>query len=161
MGHHASTTDCQFILVCYTWLMHLFIIPLAVAIIAQIIKLGLEVYNGTFAWSHVNSYGGMPSTHAALVTSLSTTLYYFEGIASPAFAISLVLLVVTARDAMGYRRQLGVHAQIVNKLVKELPDRREYQFPFLTEKLGHGFLEVLVGFLVGVLGTVVILALAA
>jgi acid phosphatase family membrane protein YuiD len=131
--------------------MYLFIIPLAVMIVTQGIKLSLEYYQGNFSWSHVNSYGGMPSSHAAFVASLSYILGRFQGLDSPAFAVSLVLLIVVLRDAMGFRWQLGIHGKILNKLIKELPATKEYQFPVLSERLGHTPLEVSVGLLTGIL----------
>jgi uncharacterized protein len=131
--------------------MHLFLIPLAVMIITQAIKLSLEYYEGNFSWSHVNSYGGMPSSHAAFVASLSYILARFEGIDSPAFAVSLILLIIVLRDAMGFRWQLGIHGKILNMLIKELPATKEYQFPVLSERLGHTPLEVTVGLATGII----------
>lgn len=131
--------------------MYLFIIPLAVMLVTQAIKLGIEYYRGNFSWSHVNSYGGMPSSHAAFVSSLSYVLAHFEGLDSPAFAVSLILLIIVLRDAMGFRWQLGIHGRILNKLIKELPDTKEYQFPILSERLGHTPLEVTVGIITGIL----------
>lgn len=119
-------------------------------LITQGIKLSLEYYEGTFSWSHVNSYGGMPSSHAAFVASLSYMLWHFQGLNSPAFAVSLVLLIIVLRDAMGFRWQLGIHGKILNKLIKELPATKEYQFPVLSERLGHTPLEVTVGLIVGI-----------
>ena len=119
-------------------------------IITQGIKLTLEYYQGNFSWSHVNSYGGMPSSHAAFVASLSYVLWRFQGLDSPAFAVSLVLLVIVLRDAMGFRWQLGIHGKILNKLIKELPATKEYQFPMLSERLGHTPLEVMVGLVAGI-----------
>lgn len=133
--------------------MHLFIIPLAVMLVTQGIKMAIEYSKGTFSWSHVSGYGGMPSSHAALVTSLAYTMGYFEGITSPAFALSLILFAVVLRDALGIRYQLGVHGTVLNRLIKELPDREEYKFPILTERLGHSLPEVSAGIVVGFLLT--------
>ena len=127
--------------------------------VTQAVKMAIELSHGTFSWSRINSYGGMPSSHAALATSLSYTLAYFEGVRSPAFAISLILLVMILRDAMGFRYQLGVHGTILNRLIKELPDREEYKFPILSERLGHKPAEVAVGILFGIFGTMFIIAL--
>jgi len=140
--------------------MHLFIIPLLMMVATQAIKLALEAYKGNFTWAHVNSYGGMPSSHAAIVASLSYTLGYFQGLDSPSFAISLILFVIIIRDAMGFRYQLGIHGQILNKLIKELPDRKEYRFPVLSERLGHTLAEVTVGIIIGIAGTALVIALA-
>lgn len=138
--------------------MHIFIIPLLVMLVTQGYKIIREVYNGTFVWSHINSYGGMPSSHAALATSLCYTIAHFESIRSAAFAVSLILWVVILRDAMGFRYQLGVHGTILNKLIKELPDRAEYKFPVLSERLGHTPLEVTVGFIFGIVGSIIAIA---
>jgi len=137
--------------------MHLFIIPLVVMIITQALKLFIEAARGNFSWSHLTGYGGMPSSHSAIVVSLSTTLGYYEGFASPAFAVSIILLSLVLRDAAGLRFQLGVHGHIINKLIKELPEREEYKFPVLTERLGHTLLEVSAGGVVGLILTVLMI----
>lgn len=139
--------------------MHLFIIPLAVMLVTQGIKMAIEYSKGTFSWTHVNGYGGMPSSHAALVTSLAYTMGYYEGVRSPAFALALILFAVVLRDALGIRYQLGVHGKIINRLVKELPDREEYKFPILTERLGHTIPEVSAGIAVGLLLTALAIGL--
>lgn len=129
--------------------MRLFIIPLAVMVATQLIKTVREALHGTFSWSHLVGYGGMPSSHAALVTSLAYTVGYYEGVRSAAFAISIILVAVVLRDALGLRYQLGVHGSILNRLVKELPDREEYKFPVLGERYGHTVPEVIVGTIIG------------
>jgi len=128
-------------------------------ILAQAIKLAQEAYHGTFAWSHINNYGGMPSSHAAFATSLVVVLAYFEGVDSPAFAVALILLIVIMRDATGYRWQLGIHGSILNRLIKELPDDREYRFPVLSDRLGHTPLEVAVGGIVGIAASLAIISI--
>lgn len=139
--------------------MHFFIIPLLVMVVTQAIKLTIEIYHGNFAWSHVNSYGGMPSSHAALVASLAMTIAYFEGVRTAAFAVAIVTFIIIVRDAMGFRYQLGIHGRILNQLIKELPDRDEYKYPILSERLGHTLPEVTVGIIVGIAGTLALLPL--
>ncbi|OGY92902.1 MAG: hypothetical protein A3B31_00875 [Candidatus Komeilibacteria bacterium RIFCSPLOWO2_01_FULL_53_11] len=139
--------------------MRFFIIPLLVMVVTQGIKMLIEASKGTFEWSHVNGYGGMPSSHVALATSLSYTIAYFEGLASPAFAVSLILLVILLRDATGYRYQLGIHGRILNGLIKELPDRKEYKYPILSERIGHTPAEVTVGVIAGAMLSAAIIAL--
>ena len=139
--------------------MHLFIIPLLIMVVTQAVKLALEAYQGTFSWSHINNYGGMPSSHAALASSLAYTVGYFEGFDSSAFAIALILFIVIIRDATGYRFQLGIHGRILNQLIKDLPDRQEYKYPILSDRLGHKPTEVLVGVIIGLVGTAALIAL--
>lgn len=138
--------------------MHLFIIPLLVMIVTQGIKVAIELSKGKFSWAHLTSYGGMPSSHAAFTVSLSYTIGYYEGISNPAFAVSLILFVIIIRDAIGVRHELGAHGRVLNKLIKELPDRDEYKFPVLSERLGHTVLEVAAGICVGLIATALIIA---
>ena len=127
-----------------------FLIPLAVVISNQLIKMVIDITRGGFTWPSIFSYGGMPSSHSAVVTSLATVMAYYKGMASAEFAIALVLALLTIRDASGIRYQLGTQGQTINKLVKELPDDREYHFPVLTERFGHKNTEVFVGIVLGV-----------
>ncbi|MCD4761235.1 divergent PAP2 family protein [bacterium] len=130
------------------------IIPLAVVIINQIIKLVLEMFKGNFSWPKLLGYGGMPSSHSALVTSLLIVLGYYQGLKSPEFAIAAIVAMITIKDAAGIRWQLGSHGRILNQLVKELPNKKEYKYPILNERFGHTSLEVLVGVLLGIVLTV-------
>ncbi len=127
----------------------LLIIPVAVLVVSQAIKMALELSRGELTWPSVLSYGGMPSSHSALVTSLATVLAHYRGLASAEFAISFVLAILVIRDAAGSRRQLGKQGRTINQLIKELPDDREYHFPLLSEKFGHKNTEVLFGILLG------------
>ena len=136
----------------------LFIIPIAIMFLNQLIKVIIEITKGNFSLPVLLSYGGMPSSHAALVTSLATVIGYYQGIKSPEFAISIVLAIIIIRDASGIRYQLGTQGQTINKLVKELPDNREYSFPVLSEKFGHKNIEVFVGILVGFILTFLFIA---
>lgn len=127
----------------------LFLIPLSIMIINQIIKVALEMRQGKFSWPVILSYGGMPSSHAAVVTSLTYVMGYYEGLNSSSFAISLVLTLLILRDATGIRWQLGNNSKVINRLIKELPDDREYSFPILNERFGHRNIEVFFGIIVG------------
>src|SRR5574344_1670195 len=52
--------------------------------------------------------GSMPSSHAALVTSLCTTIGFRSGINSDVFILSVGFFLVTIRDAVGGRRANGI-----------------------------------------------------
>jgi acid phosphatase family membrane protein YuiD len=135
----------------------LFAIPLLVMIINQIVKVLLEMRKGKFSWPVILSYGGMPSSHAAVVTSLTYVMGYYQGLQSPSFAISLVMALLILRDATGIRWQLGNNSKVINRLIKELPDDREYAFPVLHERFGHRNIEVFFGIIVGLLGAVLLI----
>ncbi|PWB38753.1 MAG: hypothetical protein C3F02_02485 [Parcubacteria group bacterium] len=135
----------------------LILIPLAVLVINQAIKMIIELAKGSLTWPSLLSYGGMPSSHSALVTSLATVMAYYQGLNSAEFAMSIILALIVMRDASGIRWQLGNQGRTINQLIKELPDDREYHFPVLSEKFGHKNTEVLVGILLGLVLTIIII----
>ena len=53
--------------------------------------------------------GGMPSGHAASVAALTLAIFLHEGV-STAFAVALILMFVTLRDAVGVRLAAGEQA---------------------------------------------------
>jgi len=122
-------------------------------IVNQIIKVIIEIIKGKFTWFSVLSYGGMPSSHAAVVTALVYLMAKYEGLDSPSFALALILALLTIRDATGIRWQIGKNSKLINQLIKELPDDKEYHYPVLEERFGHKNSEVLVGILVGLIFT--------
>lgn len=137
----------------------LFLIPLLVMIINQIIKVLLEILRGNFTWFSILSYGGMPSSHAATVTSLVYVMAYYQGLTSPSFALALITALLIIRDATGIRWQIGKNSKLINQLIKELPDEKEYRYPVLEEKFGHKNSEVIVGILVGLVFTYLLVAI--
>ncbi|MFA5127262.1 MAG: divergent PAP2 family protein [Patescibacteria group bacterium] len=135
----------------------LFLIPLVVMFVNQIVKVLLEIFRGRFTWFSILSYGGMPSSHAATVTSLVYCMAYYQGLNSPAFALALVLALLIIRDATGIRWQIGKNSRLINQLIKELPDEREYHYPVLEERFGHKNSEVIVGILLGLVVTIILI----
>ncbi len=129
-----------------------FFYPLIIAVIVHLIKMFIDVIKKRFTWSHFWGYGGMPSSHAALVASLATSVYLYEGI-SVGFGISVVFAVVVIRDALGLRSYLSEHSRVINKLIKDLPDEEEYKYPYLEERIAHTSLQLIVGALLGIIIT--------
>ncbi len=128
------------------------IVPFLTAIGTQILKLAVDGIKGNLDLKHMwDSYGGMPSSHAAFVASLTTMVGFEAGWTSPVFALALVFAIVTIRDAAGFRREIGTHGQILNRLVKELPPEEAKTYQKLSERWGHSFSEIVVGSLIGVL----------
>jgi len=117
----------------------------------QIFKFVREAARGQMRWSVLNAYGGMPSAHTAFVASLTTAVGISEGMDSPAFAITFILSLIIARDAIGFRRYLGTHGRVINMLMRELPDGEGLKYPpRVRERVGHTPLEAVVGGLVGI-----------
>jgi hypothetical protein len=96
-------------------------------------------------------YGGMPSNHSAIVTSVTVLLAMQEGIDHPAFGVAVALAFIVFLDAGSLRREVGRHARAINNLTSEhnSPSR-------LRERMGHTRIEILAGILVG--GVVAFLA---
>ena len=124
-------------------------IPLLVVIIVQGMKTIYDLSKKEFTWNVFINYGGMPSGHTAMVVATATTIGLYAGLTSPVFLLSLVLAILVIRDALGFRMQLSEHAKILNKLIKELPDEKEFSYPSSPERLGHTISQVIVGGLIG------------
>ena len=124
------------------------VIPILVGIVVQCIKFIIE----TIKTKKINiirlfdGMGGMPSTHSALVSSLSTIIYLNYGIESPLTSITIIFSLLVIYDSMGIRYESGRQAQIVNRLTGSN----------LKEQLGHKPLETLVGVFLGIILTILI-----
>jgi len=99
------------------------------------------------------SAGGMPSSHAALVCALATGAALQNGLGSTAFAICVALAMIVMYDATGVRQAAGKQAAILNQIVDELFQGHPISEQRLKELLGHTRIQVLIGALMGILGT--------
>src|SRR5439155_5047717 len=61
--------------------------------------------------------GGMPSSHAASVAALSTSVGIQQGFTSLLFGVTLYFSLVIIYDAAGLRRAAGRQAMILNRLI--------------------------------------------
>ncbi|GAA5336470.1 MULTISPECIES: divergent PAP2 family protein [Thermus] len=122
--------------------------------LAQTLKLFLYyLLEGRFQWERFLETGGMPSSHSATVSALAVAVGLEEGFGSSLFAVAAVFALIVMYDATGIRRAAGLHAQLLNQLVQELQkvlEKGPAPEP-LKELLGHTYLEVLVGALLGAL----------
>lgn len=127
------------------------IVPFVTLIIAQIIKFTIEsIKNKRLEWARLfNGSGGMPSTHNALVYSLTFMVGFNEGFSSVLFAICLVFSFIVSYDAMSIRLESGKQASIINIIVKELMSNSNQKIENLKDKLGHYPIEVLCGIILG------------
>ena len=95
--------------------------------------------------------GGMPSSHTALVVSVTTTIALVQGMDSMLFDVAAVFASIVMYDATGLRQAAGRQAAIVNKLMTELWEEHTVNESRLKELLGHTRLEVIGGAIYGVL----------
>lgn len=131
------------------------VIPLIVMMVAWLIKTVIDIRKKRFTWN-LMSYGGMPSGHTALIVSAATVIGLYSGFTSPLFLLALVVAILVVRDALGFRMQLSTHAKILNKLIKDLPDDKEYKYPYSPERLGHTFAQVTMGAIIGLVLTLLL-----
>lgn len=119
---------------------YLFLIPIVVMFLSECTKM-LTQYMRTGQW-HPALFrtGGMPSTHSAFVTSLLIIVERKTGMQSVEFAIAFVFAAVVWFDAISLRREVGLQAEMLNRL---------QQWQHFTERVGHSVKEVLAGIVFG------------
>ena len=123
---------------------------LLASLVAQGTKL-LLVYgrSGKLDFRVVTQTGGMPSSHAALVSALALGVGMQEGWDSLLFAATVVFALIVMYDAAGIRQAAGKHARVLNRMMESF-EAAEFEEPYLKELLGHTPLQVVVGSLLGV-----------
>ena len=140
------------------------VIPVSAWMISQLIKLFVTLAREKrFDWWFLFRSGGMPSSHTALVCALATAVAMIQGFNSVAFAITAILAMIVMYDAAGVRQAVGRQARILNRLVKELRDKRprDEVERDLREFIGHTQFQVIAGAVLGILVAWVWLTLSA
>ena len=141
-----------------TWLVDwltnpFFYVPILSWILAQLLKAVINLCM-TKQWKFERLFGdgGMPSGHAATVTALATTCALRLGTGSVEFAISMVLAVIICHDATGVRQEAGKHAYLLGEIIQSFDDlfKEKVREVKLKKFIGHTFLQVLAGTVVGV-----------
>lgn len=64
--------------------------------------------------------GGMPSSHSALCTALTTSVALCHGVADSLFPVCLGFSLIVMYDATGVRRHAGMQAEVRSNLVSLL-----------------------------------------
>jgi acid phosphatase family membrane protein YuiD len=103
--------------------------------------------------------GGMPSSHSAGVSTLTTYIALQRGLPTFDFALSLIYGLIVMYDAQGVRRQTGeltLKVNSLNDLMEKLHHEESVEFKQkapkkLKEMLGHEPEEVVGGAILGVL----------
>ena len=146
-------------------------VPLLVALFgilfAQFVKIPIHfLLTKELDWSLMTSTGGMPSSHSAAVTALTTAVAFEHGLDSSIFAVSAIFAVIVMFDATGIRYQAGQQAVIINqmrrdlqKFVNEAKDwvqkDEEQKILELKTLLGHKPSEVFAGAVTGILISII------
>ena len=90
-------------------------------------------------------YGGLPSNHSAIVSSMAALIALREGVSHPAFGVAVALAFIVILDAHSLRRHIGRQAEILNRLNSEVTNDER-----LRERLGHSRIEIAAGIVVGI-----------
>lgn len=130
----------------------IFVIAAVAWLLAQVLKVIFElVRRGRLDFSRMVGAGGMPSSHAAFVSALTTSVGQRLGWDSPELAICLVFALIVMYDAAGVRRAAGKQARILNQIVADLQRGGKWGEGRgkLKELLGHTPVEVFAGAILG------------
>lgn len=121
-----------------------FLIPIVVMVLSELAKILVE-HIRTGQWHRaLFTTGGMPSSHSAFVTSLLMIVERKTGAHSVEFAIAFVFAAVVWYDALSLRREVGLQAEMLNRL---------QHWQHFTERVGHSLKEVIAGIAFGAVVT--------
>ncbi|MBN2881626.1 divergent PAP2 family protein [Candidatus Woesearchaeota archaeon] len=139
----------------------LLIILFLSAFIPQVIKLSLEKYKAKkdkkiefSLFKSLAETGGMPSSHASMITAVATGIYLIEGI-SILFVVTLALAFIVIRDATGVRYAVGEQAQTLNRLIDSKLIKFKTPKKVRVVK-GHTVPQVLVGIVIGFIVAIIV-----
>ena len=127
-------------------------VPLILWFLIQTFKLLHDLYTTKkFNFKRILGAGGMPSSHSAVVVSITTLIGKNYGVDSAIFALSLIFALVVMYDACGVRRAAGKQAKVLNDIVNT-PGLSSVQVQEkLQEALGHTPIQVFVGAAIGLI----------
>ena len=123
-------------------------------LIAQLLKCFVEArINHKFSFKPFITNGGMPSSHAASVTALATSVGIIYGFGSTLFVICLFFALIVFNDAINVRLETGKQAQTINewsKILEELFSKDGFKEEHFKTLVGHTKLQVLWGIVLGI-----------
>ena len=117
--------------------------------IAQTAKFLISLRLDGFTIEDFFASGGMPSSHASLITSVATVIGLTESFDSAIFGLALAVLGVVMYDAVGVRRATGENTRVIEKLVKKVKIRDTNTIVHLSH--GHTPFQTFMGVIVGIL----------
>jgi len=136
---------------------YIFWTSVAAWVIAQTIKVVLGVIREkrfNFRW--FVGTGGMPSSHAAGVSALVTSIGVTYGFDSALFAISCIFALIVLFDAQGVRLSSGRQAEILNKMLDDIYWKKKLDEDKVKEFIGHTPVEVIAGVILGVFVSIIL-----
>jgi uncharacterized protein len=126
-------------------------IALITLLSAQLIKfVGNWVMHRQPDFTRLAGMGGMPSSHAASVSALTTCVGVERGFDSSLFGAVAFFSLLIIYDASGIRQAASRQAQLLNQMLEDLKTHHSIRGERLVERLGHTYVEVFVGAMYGV-----------
>lgn len=121
-------------------------------LIAQSIKVTIGIIRmRRFDFRWFVGTGGMPSSHTAGATCLAMAVGIEHSFSSVHFALAAAFALVVMFDAQGVRRAAGRQARVLNMIMDDIYWRGKIHETHLRELIGHTPIEVIAGFLLGVI----------
>jgi len=125
----------------------LLLAPAAGWAVAQGIKYAISLRKDGLQVSDLYASGGFPSSHTALMVSVTTLLGLRRGLDDALFALAILMTALIMYDAIGVRRSSGEQAVAIKELAQKSGKT-------LTTRMhgakGHTPYEVMGGIVVGV-----------
>lgn len=119
--------------------------PFMAWLVAGVLKFSINSIKAGKPAFGLIGYGGLPSNHSAIVCSMAALIAFREGVGHPAFGVALTLAFIVMLDANSLRRQVGRHAEAINRLAGG-----DAAHQSLRERMGHTRVEIAAGVLTGV-----------
>jgi acid phosphatase family membrane protein YuiD len=128
------------------------IAALSAGLIAQALKVVIElIRTGRLKLLRILDNGGMPSSHTALVTTLTAGVAVYAGFDSSIFSVTLIFSLYFIFEAAGLRQEVGNQAKVINDIVDGMKATHHLDRSRLKELVGHTWGEVLGGLVLGLL----------
>ncbi len=136
--------------------MYPFIAGIAAMFLAQLLKpFCYYLFHREWRWRLFFASGGMPSSHAALVSSVTLAVGLVDHFYSTIFAVTLTMCVIVCFDAANVRYYAGENIALTRKLVSDIQELTTLKLndPIYSKKmkevLGHTYMEVAAGIILG------------
>lgn len=130
--------------------------PFVVALIAWFLAQGFKILTTWIRLKHfdperIMGSGGMPSSHTTSIVAATMQIGKIYGFSNPLFGFAMVISFITMYDAANVRMAAGQQAKVIKQIVEQLGRSNFEMEKELKELLGHTYLEVFVGMLLGIL----------
>jgi acid phosphatase family membrane protein YuiD len=119
--------------------------PFSAWLVNGLLKFAINSFKAKKLAFGLIGYGGFPSNHSAIVSSMAALIAFKNGIDHPAFGVAVTLAFIVILDAHSLRRQIGKHAVVINRITTSSSD-----YPALRERMGHTAVEIAAGVLIGI-----------